>query len=158
MSFGPKLDSLLGGVKRDLELMPCIGRGRYAAEHWIHSHPSIAACDLYKDPGYVWNYKGVPSHDFEKELRAAPRFDLAAYKIEGQCPHGDIWGLNLDDRLVEYQSLYGEQPSESWWGWKTYNTPFFIFTNANAGKQELGSWIRSFQKFIWKIKLRDALK
>ena len=121
-----------GGVKRDLELMPCIGRGRYAAEHWIHSHPSIAACDLYKDPGYVWNYKGVPSHDFEKELRAAPRFDLAAYKIEGQCPHGDIWGLNLDDRLVEYQSLYGEQPSESWWGWKTYNTPFFIFTNANA--------------------------
>jgi hypothetical protein len=27
----------------------CIGKGRFAAEHWIHSHPSVMPCDLSKD-------------------------------------------------------------------------------------------------------------
>ena len=107
----------------------CIGRGRYSAEHWIHSHPSIAACDLHKDPNYVWLYKGVPLHNFEKELRAAPRFDLMTYLIASVCRNS--WGLRVDDRLGEYHSLYGEEPSESWWGWKTYNT---AFTNNTASK------------------------
>jgi len=40
------------------------------------------------------------------------------------------WGWPLDDRLAEYEALYGEQPSESWWGWKTYNTSFFNVSNA----------------------------
>ena len=44
----------------------CVGGGRYAAEHWVHSHPRMSACDLHKDATYAWTYKGVPSHDFEK--------------------------------------------------------------------------------------------
>ena len=40
------------------------------------------ACDLHKDPNNIWNYKGVPSHNFEKELSAAPRFNLMTYKTE----------------------------------------------------------------------------
>ena len=55
--------------------------------------------------------------------------NLMTYLIASVCRNS--WGLRVDDRLGEYHSLYGEEPSESWWGWKTYNT---AFTNNTASK------------------------
>ena len=34
----------------------------------------------------------------------------------------------------------------------------FLKEGEVRSEKELGSWIRSFQKLIWKVKLRDALK
>eukprot|EP00984_Skeletonema_dohrnii_P038784 scaffold42455_cov322-Skeletonema_dohrnii-CCMP3373.AAC.1 len=38
---------------------PWIGTGRYAAEHWVHSHPTIQACDV-STSDYNWGYKDLP--------------------------------------------------------------------------------------------------
>ena len=36
-----------------------MGRGRFANEHWVHSHPSVQPCDLYdaQTPAWGFNYK-----------------------------------------------------------------------------------------------------
>jgi len=96
----------------------CAGRGRYAAEHWVHSHPDVMPCDVSGDEKYVWNYDDIPGADFPINLKLAPRFDLDAYKTNKMCAG---WGESLEDRLAEYKYLYGEVPSESWWGWKLFN-------------------------------------
>jgi hypothetical protein len=96
---------------------PCDGRQRYAAEHWVHSHPSAKACDLYTQRTFVWNYEGVPRvSKFLKniELARAPRFDLQAYIIHRVCPGR---GVTLQPRLREYSILYNQTPSRDWWGW-----------------------------------------
>jgi len=100
----------------------CIGKGRFAAEHWIHSHPSVSPCDLDRNATYPWAYQHFndvcPGYNFKMELKAAPRFNLSTYDIGAkECGR---WGLILQDRLIEYQSLYGAKPSDSWWGWKMY--------------------------------------
>jgi len=106
-------------MKRDTPW--CDGRGRHSAEHWVHSHPSVKPCDLYKNPKYVWNYEGVPPNGslVDKELAPAPRFDLMQYILPDVCP---LNGLFLDQRLYEYWELYGSNPDQSWWGWNYLKT------------------------------------
>jgi hypothetical protein len=53
---------------------PMIGTGRYAAEHWVHSHPSIEACDL-STSDYIWDYYDIPKVRDGVKLEAAPRYD-----------------------------------------------------------------------------------
>uniref|UniRef100_A0A7S2A067 Uncharacterized protein n=1 Tax=Ditylum brightwellii TaxID=49249 RepID=A0A7S2A067_9STRA len=98
----------------------CVGTGRYAAEHWIHSHPSNMPCDLSSDD-YTWNYDGVPTSDFEMKLEPAPQFEMKKYeKPTNGC--GPIQGTMIKPRLKEYESLYpNETVPESWWGWKFFN-------------------------------------
>eukprot|EP01082_Thalassiosira_pseudonana_P007088 g6215.t1 g6215 contig22:9008-9673(+) len=61
-----------------LSLSDDIGHGRYFYEHWVHSHPSVEPCDLSTD-NFVWNYNGVPSVPFAKDVQPAPRFDFKKY-------------------------------------------------------------------------------
>ena len=77
MMFQEKMRQFFGKNGPD----SCVGTGRYAAEHWIHSHPSVMPCDLFNDTSYVWGYRNIPNHDFEIVLKAAPRFDLNPYNI-----------------------------------------------------------------------------
>merc|ERR1712232_1058917 len=100
----------------------CQGLGRFSAEHWIHSHPTVVPCDLHSNSTYFWGqvtpYPLLPGYDFKPELKFAPRFTLDTYAIDKDvCGK---WGLLLEDRLAEFQSLYGEEPPESWWGWNVY--------------------------------------
>ena len=97
----------------------CDGRGRYAAEHWIHSHPSVVPCDLYTDRKFTWGYHNVPfSKTFRKKLMLAPRFDLRTYIRWPECAGR---GTSLDQRLTEYAGLYdGERPGPNWFGWTYY--------------------------------------
>ena len=98
----------------------CVGLGRFAAEHWIHSHPSNMPCDLSSDD-YTWDYAGIPKADFEMKLESAPRFEINKYfKPRHSCC---IEAIKLvGPRLKEYESLYpNETVPESWWGWKFYN-------------------------------------
>ena len=93
---------------------PCWGRGRFASEHWVLSHPHAAPRDLFPDKSYVWKYSHAPEGDFSKSLKAAPRFDLPAYVLPGQC--SDRY-QGLAERLIEYELLFHERPPPSWWGW-----------------------------------------
>ena len=97
-----------------------MGLGRFAAEHWIHSHPSNMPCDLSSDD-YTWYYAGIPKADFEMKLESAPWFEINKHsKPRHSCC---IEAIKLvGPRLKEYESLYpNETVPGSWWGWKFYN-------------------------------------
>lgn len=104
---------------------PYFGSGRYAAEHWIHSHPSVNPCDLYSNSKFVYETKGIPSiEDLEHHfnISMAPRFTPDVYLYY----HRD--GRDLKrypsylKRLEEYERLYGvKNPPPEWWGWKFFN-------------------------------------
>ena len=130
MMFEEKMRQIHGD-----SINPCVGTGRFAAEHWIHSHPSVMPCDLFKDTSYVWNYDNVPNGDFEIDLKAAPRIDLKPYQspMKGVC--GDDSGYKINDRLTEYQALYAEEAPESWWGWKLFNASHDSFKQLKLNTQ-----------------------
>eukprot|EP01083_Nonionella_stella_P112798 332209_1 len=107
----------------ETEHKSCNGLGRYAAEHWVHSHPSVNPCDLSTSE-YVWRYDGLPKKkDLEKMtllLKPAPRYAWDAYvKINVNCMES---GHDIQRRLGEYGFLYSDAVVPStWWGWEFWN-------------------------------------
>ena len=100
---------------------PCKGTGRYAFEHWIHSHPTNRPCDLYTSSNFTWNYGGLPTelNDDDFRLMEAPRFpSLKTYDDPTVCPIPP-----LEHRLQEFRELYDGQipPEDTWWGYRMYN-------------------------------------
>jgi hypothetical protein len=102
------------GLKRRLEYY-LVGRERFAAEHWIYSHPDGRPCDLYKG-NFSCGYDNLPMeirvHD-DFDLQLAPRFPYKFYRpLKELTP----W-TGLRHRLKEYSVLYNATPTDSWWGW-----------------------------------------
>jgi hypothetical protein len=103
------------GLKRRFEYY-LVGRGRFASEHWIYSHPTVRPGDVYNG-NFSCGYSKLPDNlvaeDFH-QLKMAPRFPYKFYRpLEELKP----W-TGLKHRWTEYQVLYNETPTESWWGWK----------------------------------------
>lgn len=107
----------LGGANE-----PCVGMGRFAAEHYIHSHPACRPVDLYTQPDFIWAYDFIPSlEDFEAamDLAPAPRFIADVYVAHPPCNDGK---LRLQRHVLEeFQRIYNQTPAADWWGWKFYN-------------------------------------
>lgn len=63
-------------------MAPMIGRGRYALEHWVYSHPNVKPCDLDSSPKFTWDYENIPEHLSAENmsLQQAPRFPLKTYE------------------------------------------------------------------------------
>lgn len=103
---------------------PCDGWGRYFSEHWVHSHPLVKPCDLYPEKDHVWNYDGVPSIPFKKELQIAPRFEYQDYVLRDTCKeqsHDENGTFSpkifLAKRLEDYEAMYNISAlPEDWWG------------------------------------------
>mmetsp|Transcript_9150 Transcript_9150/g.25749 ORF Transcript_9150/g.25749 Transcript_9150/m.25749 type:complete len:316 (-) Transcript_9150:1729-2676(-) len=99
----------------------CLGRERYAAEHWIHSHPSVQPCDVAGDEiNFFWGYSGVPDHKFLFNLSTAPRFPLQAYAKKTVAGCNLLTGeFNMSAyatvRRIEYEWMYGEDSLKKWW-------------------------------------------
>ena len=102
----------------------CLGIGRYSAEHWINSHPSVKPCDVHPDLSYIAGYKGTPENadQIEWDLKLGPRYNMTAFKhfYEKSASYCAGWGTSLEDRLLEYDQLYSEAPSSDWWGWSFF--------------------------------------
>jgi hypothetical protein len=97
----------------------CLGTGRFASEHWIHSHPTVRPCDMYTETDFVWGMPRFPELNIEREkthmdLQPAPRFHNLSSYILKYCRG---IGVSRKARLDEYQRLYNETPAEDWWGW-----------------------------------------
>ena len=108
----------------------CLGKRRYAAEHWVLSHPTVMPCDLSSDERYLFNYEDLPTtQEFKNDinLRPAPRFPLTHF-VERRMDFVNHCKQTRDDlnnpriRLAEYSQLYGEVPPENWFGWNYYNS------------------------------------
>eukprot|EP00536_Pseudo-nitzschia_multiseries_P005325 jgi/Psemu1/285692/fgenesh1_pg.99_\ len=102
----------------------CVGRQRWAAEHWVHSHPTLEPCDLYSSQEFLFNYEHLPDltsvADVRKvlygegnqnrgsrsmmKLQSAPRFDLEIFSSSGVCKDTGVG--TLDMRLKEARVLY----------------------------------------------------
>lgn len=97
---------------------PFIGTGRFAAEHWVHSHPTIQACDL-STSAFTWAYRRIPSDGDDFKLEAGPRYDYKTFDIKNWQNKADF--VNFEHRWAEYKFLYNETPPSSWFGWKFYS-------------------------------------
>ncbi len=97
-----------------------LGTGRFAAEHWVHSHPSIQACDL-STSDYLWNYDNIPKVHDEFKLEAAPRYDWNTFHFNKILHSFPPQWFNFEHRWKEYKFLYNKTPPASWFGWKFYN-------------------------------------
>lgn len=97
-------------------ILSMIGRGRFAFEHWVHSHPDTAPCDLDASSRFVWGYTSIPD-DFEIELRPAPRYNLIAYQTADRNTR--VFGQK-QERIAEYKYLYNKLPPPAWFGWKLF--------------------------------------
>lgn len=97
---------------------PCRGCGRFAAEHWIYSHPLVKPCDLFDKPSYTWGYDGVPKEAFVPNKSQAPRFPIATYVKSGSACSG--YGLSKRQRIDEYWRLYRSMPGADWWGYQRW--------------------------------------
>lgn len=92
-----------------------VGRGRFAFEHWVGSHPSIRPCDVY--PGeYLCGYIDVPTLNDEwvPDLQPAPRFPVSLF--QKRSPKDGTWFCG-QGRLLEFQYLYQERPPEDSFLW-----------------------------------------
>lgn len=96
----------------------CVGRGRFANEHWIHSHPWAAPCDLDTSTAYIKGTISAYASKFAKQLVRAPRFDVDVFRTSSGSCLG--LGASQKERLKEYRFLYGQDPPIDWWGWKFF--------------------------------------
>mmetsp|Transcript_9996 Transcript_9996/g.14829 ORF Transcript_9996/g.14829 Transcript_9996/m.14829 type:complete len:328 (+) Transcript_9996:94-1077(+) len=101
---------------------PWIGTGRFAAEHWVHSHPTIQACDV-STSDYIWAYRDIPELHDDFKLEAAPRYRLRekSFHRARSKTRSRPQVITFEHRWAEYKFLYNETPPASWFGWKFYN-------------------------------------
>jgi hypothetical protein len=133
--FADKMESLMGAVMQNAKYPNApkptfqqyqdeyfVGRGRFALEHWIGSHPSIRPCDVY--PGeYLCGYIDIPpsTHDWIPDMQPAPRFPVSIF--QKRSPRDGTWFCG-QARLLEFQYLYGERPPEHSFLWSFYSESF----------------------------------
>jgi len=102
------------GVVPDHKNGWCTGLGRYYFEHWSHSHPHAAPCDLYAGGEWTWDYFGIPQIPFEKKMAKAPRFNFCHYLHDRVCKGPPK--TYYENRLWYYDMLFGiKDLDESWW-------------------------------------------
>jgi hypothetical protein len=171
--FGVRMDQLYNnGEKAEGEGDPGIGTGRFAAEHWVCSHPRVQPCDL-STSDYAWAYDGLQEVD-KLKLEAAPRYGWDKLS-KGLSRHDPRFGF--DHRVAEYKFLYNETPPVSWFGWDFYRNDVSIIKSHDGGSSaswrnflrrpsrlseeeqlpRVGSWA-SWTSFLWRSSRRAVYK
>lgn len=99
---------------------PWVGTGRYAMEHWVHSHPLVRPCDVSEKPlETLGDMIQLASGGWDSSVAtAAPRVDATnpgagealGERIRGPIPKNK---RNFSTIVGEWQTLYGEVPPES---------------------------------------------
>ena len=100
---------------------PWVGTGRFAMEHWVHSHPSVRPCDVSEKPlELLDDMIQLSSGGFNSSVAtAAPRI-VAGHPGAGEALN-EQHGLrntrankrNYTTIMGEWRALYGEVPPES---------------------------------------------
>jgi len=87
------------------------GRERFAALHWVGSHPSLVPCDLTDDLGQWFRPRDPADFDWSLFPRSGPsRLD----------PIRQDQYLYLGGNLLKWYTLYNEGPPDSSWAFKWF--------------------------------------
>jgi hypothetical protein len=100
-----------------------LGQGRFASEHWVHTHPNVNPCELYSSDHWVWGYTCTLRLDVNGkfERARAPRFPISTYyRPYKQFKQLPMW-ISLLYRLFELRMLYNETPTADSWVWDFYD-------------------------------------
>ncbi len=121
IAFGPKMNKIQNYLYPGLWFVQnpsTLGIGRYAAEHWVCSHPSVRALDLMpakagKDGQFFSaGYDLLPSHSgtWDPLPSMMPRSDadVGVYIKSSYFLIMMKHGVYVDSRMKEYSVLYGE--------------------------------------------------
>lgn len=99
-----------------------IGLGRFAAEHWVASHPDSCPCDVYPGTKYRDSRFHLPvKNTWIPELLRAPRESVFGREVSnfGFNKSEHNW-FGTEGRIYEYQYLYKKIPDDDSWFWKYY--------------------------------------
>ena len=108
-----------------------VGLGRYAMEHWIHSHPTVRPCDVFdQKQGHTFIKENkVDLENVELKRQMAPRKkvntnNIAKPKRQWEPDQMDKNGTHpwfqLPGRLYEWNALYGSAPQNTSWVYSHY--------------------------------------
>jgi len=130
-SFEQKMNDLLaqgstldGKRHRDLWHVDFMeGGNRYAAEHWVHSHPDTQPCDIY-DGKFRWG--AIPDTDtpvwtgeWTPRLQRGIRFPLLSYSDANTVLDNDGCFVWVQWRCTEWRTLYKKLPADfNLWGFE----------------------------------------
>eukprot|EP00553_Chaetoceros_curvisetus_P001197 CAMPEP_0204616214 /NCGR_PEP_ID=MMETSP0717-20131115/3513_1 /ASSEMBLY_ACC=CAM_ASM_000666 /TAXON_ID=230516 /ORGANISM="Chaetoceros curvisetus" /LENGTH=177 /DNA_ID=CAMNT_0051629375 /DNA_START=1 /DNA_END=531 /DNA_ORIENTATION=- len=107
-----------------------IGTGRYAAEHWIGSHPDLKPCEVFPS-------KDFPPIVYGRHIRVrgfhSPRLERIQETMNASIAEG-FWNdnkvenpwLGKDGKLYLYKSLYSKVPPDDSWFytlWDQFQVP-----------------------------------
>jgi hypothetical protein len=108
-----------------------VGTGRYAAEHWIASHPSVMPCDLSVQEDYwYWQNHGHSKDEFQWSMWPRPGANRSEQTKLPAALDGNPdlrlreYGL-LASQLYRWINLYNSTPSESSWIWSNFPDGLF---------------------------------
>ena len=90
-----------------------LGVGRFAYEHWVHSHPDVRPCDVLDHP-FHYGYDNLPPEDYRIRLAPAPRYRPGHPYYKYSSMGGSSCGIKerskLDAVLSEWSDIYGASP------------------------------------------------
>ena len=90
-----------------------LGVGRFAYEHWVHSHPAVRPCDVL-DHQFHYGYDNLPPEDYRIRLAPAPRYRPGHPYYKYSSMGGSSCGIKerseLDAVLSEWSDIYGASP------------------------------------------------
>jgi hypothetical protein len=119
-------NQLLVNLQEDMDMN--FGRGRYASEHWIGSHPSFTPCDLTHTVSLQHWFQGSRSQDFNWSM--APVAPLKAkwsyqpwkmvHRVVKFKPLSRREYFLLPGRILRWYALYNDVPPPSSWVWSWF--------------------------------------
>ena len=124
LEFQQKMDSLIKRYKIG-QTESSVGAGRWAFEHWIHSHPDVKPCDLYDGRGSMAGYQHLEtSRTWPIDLQLAPRKDVEFFMKGHYQPRKNLigWGLDISSHIAEWNFIYGSIPKPDSWIWGHFDT------------------------------------
>ena len=93
-----------------------VGSGRYANEHWVHTHPQVNPCDVYTDLEFVAGYPSLgdvlPPFSLSNAPRTFPGLQSMDFMTGPQ--------VRLTYRLYEMEQLFNATPTNDSFVWNWY--------------------------------------
>ncbi len=125
------------------EVPSALGFGRFSAEHWVASHPSIRVIDVMpaaagKDKKFFMaGYELLPKKSglWKPQPSLVPRndVDIREYVITGWFHIMNDHDIYPDSRIKEYSALYGEAALDQSNDTYCHSTPCRLFTRMGKG-------------------------